>query len=185
MGFVQAHLIAHATDLGFGRLLASSAMGLMGAFSIGGALLMGAVSDKIGRRVPLALTFGWRGLGYVLLMALPVLPHPIMLYGAVFVLGISWSSTVALLATTCADRYGRRNMGSVFGFVFGIMSLGHSFGVYSPGLLFNLWGSYLGALLINVVVAWVASGLLWALLDGRRAPGVAAAGAIGHAPRSP
>jgi MFS family permease len=185
MGFVQAHLIAHATDLGFGRILASSALGLMGGFSIAGALLMGAVSDKIGRRLPLSITFGWRGLGYALLMLLPILPHPIMLYGAVFVLGISWSSTVSLLATTCADRYGRRSMGSVFGLVFGIMSLGHSVGVYFPGFLFNLWGSYLGALLINVVVAWAASGLLWALLDGRREPAVAVARAMPPAPRSP
>jgi MFS family permease len=170
MGFVQAHFIAHATDLGFGRMLAGSAMGLMGGFSIAGALLMGAVSDKIGRRLPLSFTFGWRGFGYVMLLILHALPHPAMLYTAVLVLGMSWSSTVSLLASTCADRYGRRGMGSVFGTVFGIMSLGHSLGVYYPGLLYHRAGSYSGALLINALVAWLASGLIWALHDWRTAP---------------
>jgi MFS family permease len=168
MGFVQAHFIAHATDLGFGRMLSGSAMGLMGGFSIAGSLLMGAASDKIGRRLPLGLTFGWRGLGYVLLTLLPVLPHPVLLYASVVVLGISWSSTVSLLASTCADRYGRRGMGSVFGMVFGIMSVGHSLEVYFPGLLHNLSGSYFGALLINVVVALMASGLMLTLQDWRQ-----------------
>lgn len=169
MGFVQAHFIAHATDLGFGRLVAGSAMGLMGGFSIVGALLMGAMSDKIGRRLPLGLTFGWRGLGYLLLLFLPFLPHPLLLYGSVLMLGLSWSSTVSLLAITCADLYGRRSMGSMFGLVFGIMSLGNSFGVYYPGALYHLSGSYGGALLINVAVAWAASGIMLATQE-RRAP---------------
>lgn len=107
----------------------------------------------------------WRGLGYVVLLVLHALPHPAMLYTAVLVLGMSWSSTVSLLASTCADRYGRRGMGSVFGMVFGIISLGHSLGVYCPGLLCNVAGSYLGALLINMLVAWLASGLMWVLHD--------------------
>jgi MFS family permease len=167
MGFVQAHFIAYATDLGFGRVLAGSAMGLMGGFSIAGALLMGAVSDKIGRPLPLGITYGWRGLGYALLVLLSVLPHPVLLYASVLFLGFSWSSTVSLLASTCADRYGRRRMGSVFGLVFGIMSLGHALGVYSPGHLYNRSGAYLGALLLNIVIAWLASALMFALQHGQ------------------
>lgn len=67
MGFVPAHFVAHATDLGLACMLASSAMGLMGGFSIVGVPPMGALSDQIGRRLPLGITFGWRGLGYVFL----------------------------------------------------------------------------------------------------------------------
>lgn len=69
-------------------------------------------------------------------------------------------------------------MGSVFGWVFGIMSLGHRVGVYFPGLQFNLWGSYTGALLTNVAVAWVASGLTLALLDWRQDATMAAVGTV-------
>lgn len=187
MGFVQAHFIAHATDLGFTRMVASSAMGLMGGFSIAGAVSMGAVSDKIGRRLPMGLTFGWRGLGYVTLLVLPLLPHPAMLYGAVLLLGLSWSSTVSLLATTCADLYGRRGMGSVFGLVFGIMSLGNSLGVYFPGKLYHLLGSYQGALLINIAAAWAASGMMlglreWQVRATHARPIAPSAGGSGKAP---
>ncbi len=77
-------------------------------------------------------------------------------------MGLSWSSTVSLLATTCADLYGRRSQGSVFGVVFGVMNWSTALGAWLPGVMFDYSGSYQSALLINVAVALVASGMvLW------------------------
>ncbi len=64
----------------------------------------------------------WRGLGYVVLLVLHALPHPAMLYTAVLVLGMSWSSKVSSsgrppshspFSCDVAQRHVRRRAGGV------------------------------------------------------------------------
>ncbi len=163
MGFVHVHLIPYVHDLGFAQFTNASAQFLLALVSIGGALFAGRISDRIGRRRPMSLTFSWRGLAYFLLLLLGLWHTPVLLYAAVICMGLSWSSTVSLLATTCADLYGRRSQGSVFGMVFGVMSWSTAIGAWFPALLFDYAGSYQGALLLNVFAAWVASGVVLGL----------------------
>ncbi len=160
MGFVHVHLIPHVHDAGFASFTNATAQFVLALVSIIGALLTGRVSDRVGRRRPMSLTFSWRGLAYLLLLLLGVWHTPLLLYAAVICMGLSWSSTVSLLATTCADLYGRRSQGSVFGMVFGVMNWSSTFGAWLPGLLFDTTGSYQSTLLLNVVVAWAGSGVV-------------------------
>lgn len=163
MGFVQVHLIPHVHDLGFAQFTNASAQFMLALVSILGALLAGSMSDRIGRRRPMSLTFTGRGLAYLVLLLLVRWPTPLVLYTAVALMGLAWSSTISLLATTCADLYGRRSQGSVFGLVFGVMSWGATFGGWVPGLLYDRTGTYQSALVLNVLVAWVASGVVFGL----------------------
>ncbi|ETW95700.1 MAG: hypothetical protein ETSY1_29575 [Candidatus Entotheonella factor] len=162
MGFVHVHLIPYVHDVGFTHMTNAGAQFLLALVSIAAALMTGRVSDRIGRRRPMSLTFSWRGLAYFGFMMLALWPSPLLLYAAVICMGLSWSSTVSLLATTCADLYGRRSQGSVFGVVFGVMNWSAALGAWLPGYLFDVTNSYQSALLANVLVAWVASGVvLW------------------------
>jgi MFS family permease len=159
---VQVHLIPYVHDIGFQHVTNASAQFVLALVSIVGAVYAGRISDRIGRRRPMSLTFFWRGLAYFLFVLLGLWPAPWLLYAAVVCMGLSWSSTVSLLATSCADLYGRRAQGSVFGFVFGIMNWSSQLGAWFPGLLFDATDSYNSALFLNVGVAWVASGVvLW------------------------
>jgi MFS family permease len=162
MGFVHVHLIPYVHDVGFTYLTNAGAQFILALVSIAGALLTGRVSDRIGRRRPMAVTFIWRGLAYVLLVLLGLWTSSWLLYAAVMCMGLSWSSTVALLATSCADLYGQRGQGSVFGMVFGVMNWSSTLGVWLPGAMFDYSASYQSALYLNVMVAWIASGvILW------------------------
>lgn len=162
MGFVHVHLIPYVNDIGFTHLTNAGAQFILALVSIVAALLTGRVSDRIGRRWPMAVTFAWRGLAYFLLVLLGLWKSSWLLYAAVICMGISWSSTVSLLATSCADLYGRRGQGSVFGIVFGVMNWSSTFGAWVPGAMFDYTASYQSALFLNVVVAWIASGvILW------------------------
>ncbi len=162
MGFVHVHLIPYVHDVGFTHLTNASAQFILALVSIAAALMTGRLSDRVGRRRPMSLTFSWRGLAYFGFMLLALWQSPILLYAAVICMGLSWSSTVSLLATTCADLYGRRSQGSVFGVVFGVMNWSSALGAWLPGYLFDMTDSYQSALLANVLVAWVASGVvLW------------------------
>ena len=165
MGFVQVHLIPHVRDAGFTHLTNASAQFILALGGLAGALLAGSMSDRVGRRRPLALTFVCRGLAYLALLVLGVWRTPLVLYTAVILMGLSWSSTISLLATTCADLYGPRSQGSVFGLVFGVMEGGATFGAWLPGLLYDHSGTYPSPLFLNVFVAWVASGVALGLRE--------------------
>jgi predicted MFS family arabinose efflux permease len=49
--------------------------------------------------------------------------------------------------------------------VFSVMSWGMVLGAWIPGVLYNYTGTYHLALLVNLVVAWVASGLVLGLRE--------------------
>lgn len=162
MGFVHVHLIPYVHDLGFTYLSNAGAQFILALVSIVGALLTGRLSDRIGRRRPMSVTFTWRGLAYFLLLLLGLWQSTLLLYAAVICMGLSWSSTVSLLAASCADLYGRRGQGSVFGIVFGVMNWSSTLGAWIPGVMFDYSGSYQSTLFLNVMVAWIASGMiLW------------------------
>jgi MFS family permease len=165
MGFVQVHLIPHVRDLGFTHLTNAGAQSVLALTSIIGALLAGAVSDRIGRRLPMSITFVWRGLAYLLLLGLMFWRTPVVLYAAVVCMGLSWNSTSSLLATSCVDLYGRRSQASVFGLVFGVMNWGSTFGAWIPGVLYDTSGTYQGTLLLNVLVAWAGSAVVLGLRE--------------------
>ena len=165
MGFVRVHFIPYVRDLGFSHLANASANFSMALLGIIGALLAGGISDRLGRRRPMSVTFAWRGGAYLGLLALARWPTPLVLYASIVLLGLSWSSTISLVSTTCTDLYGRRSQGSVLSLVFSVMSWGIALGAWIPGVLYYYTGTYHLALLLNLVVAWVASGLALGLRE--------------------
>jgi MFS family permease len=175
MGFVRVHFIPYVQELGFSHLMNASANFAMALLGIVGALLAGGISDRLGRRRPMGVTYALRGAAYVGLMGLALWPTPPVLYASIMAMGLSWSSTISLVSTACTDLYGRRSQGSVLSLVFSVMSWGTALGAWIPGVLYDHTGSYQLALLLNVIVAWVASGLVlglreWRVWSGQRVP---------------
>jgi MFS family permease len=165
MGFVRVHFIPYVQELGFSHLMNASANFSMALLGIAGALLAGAISDRLGRRRPMGVTYALRGAAYVGLMGLALWPTPVVLYASITCMGLSWSSTISLVSTTCTDLYGRRSQGSVLSVVFSVMSWGTALGAWIPGVLYDYTGTYQLALLLNVVVAWIASELVLGLRE--------------------
>ena len=165
MGFVRVHFIPYVRELGFSYLMNASANFTLALLGIIGALLAGGISDRLGRRRPMSITFVCRGAAYLGLMALALWPTPLVLYASIVLMGLSWSSTISLVSTTCTDLYGRRSQGSVLSLVFSVMSWGVALGAWIPGVLYDYMGTYQLALLLNLVIAWVASGLALGLRE--------------------
>ena len=175
MGFVRVHFIPYIQELGFSYVMNASANFTMALLGIVGALLAGTISDRLGRRRPMSVTYALRGGAYVGLMGLALWPSPLVLYASIILMGLSWSSTISLVSTTCTDLYGRRSQGSVLSVVFSVMTWGTALGAWLPGVLYDYTGTYQLALLVNVVVAWLASVLVlglreWWEWSARRVP---------------
>ena len=155
MSWIMTYFFDYAKVNNIDKGLAAFALSMMGGISILGTLTTGWWSDRSGGSVPLSVIYLLRGLGFGLLFLAKT--NPAFMLVAMAVIGFSWSSTVPLTSAMCANIYGRRSLGSIFGLMFAIMPLGSAVGAAMTGLLFDQTGSYAPSLLINVAAGTIAA----------------------------
>lgn len=155
MSWVMTFFFDYTMTQGFSRGIAASALSLMGGMSIIGALFTGWWADRIGVSVPLGIVYALRGLGFGMIM-LSTGSGPLLLL-SMAVIGFSWSSTVPLTSAICADIYGRRSLGMIFGLMFAIMPIGSAVGAGLTGYLYDWTGSYEISLILNLASGLIAA----------------------------
>ncbi len=132
-------LIPFALDKGLSNQEASNLQGLAGLMSVPGLLFFSFLSEKIGRKIPLSLTFVPRLLSFALLLWSTEKPF-IYIYAALF--GFTLLASAPLASAIIGDLYGFKNIGTLTGTVFWIHHVGGSLGAYTGGLAYDLLGSY-------------------------------------------
>ena len=184
MSFVNAHFVTYVQDLGYHKMVAAGAFSLIGAAAIVGALLLGHLSDKHGRRILLSFSYNLRALGFIVVLLsmgipflnVPSLGIPALLVGIILV-GFSWNATVSITAAYASDRFGLAQLGSIYGLMFAVMPLGSGLGAYMGGLLYDARGTYDIAIWSNIVLLLLVTGAVFSIKERRiSGAGVAAAG---------
>ena len=173
MSFVNAHFVSYAQDLGYHPLVAASGFSLVGAAAIIGALWLGHLSDKHGRRRFLALSYHVRTVGFVIVLlsmgvsflGIPPLGITALLVGILLV-GFSWSAVVSITAAYASDEFGITNLGRIYGTMFAVMPLGMGLGSSLGGLLYDVRGTYDMAIWSNVGLLIVSTLLVFSI-DGK------------------
>jgi MFS family permease len=155
MNWIMTYFFDYTHANGISRSLAATGLSLMGGLSIVGTVATGWWADRTPGTIPLAVVYLLRGLGFGLIL---IGPHsPAMLILAMAVIGFSWSSTVPLTSALCADIYGRRSLGTIFGLMFAIMPIGSSVSAALTGYLYDLTGSYEISIVLNLIVGVIAA----------------------------
>ena len=84
-------------------------------------------------------------------------------YGLALVFGMAYGGVMPLYALLTREHFGERVMGTAYGGVFFISSIGMGFGSYAGGYIFDLLGSYrwlyLGSFAIGLAGVLLASTL--------------------------
>jgi MFS family permease len=132
-------------------------LGAMGVLSVAGSVLLGGLSDRLGRRDPLALAYLLRGLGLAAWLAAPVSGSLVPLYIGLVGVGLSWGATASLTTASCADVWGARSAGAIAGLALLVMWLAHAVGTHAPALAVSYFGSYVPAVFVNQAVALAAA----------------------------
>jgi MFS family permease len=166
MGFTQVHMVPYFLDMpehGHATMqtVASTALAVVGGCSVLGAITIGYLSDRLGHRPMLTLTYFLRGLSYLILLLAGTNIAGIFL--AAIVMGISWTSTTPLTSAIAADIYGRASIGTIFGFIFSAMNVGVGVGSYLAGLDFDITGNYNLALTVNALLGFAAAAAVQAV----------------------
>ena len=169
-GLIGQHFIAHATDHGFGEVAAANWLAVMGVFNFVGTLVSGWLTDRIDPRRLLLAYYSFRGLS---LFFLPVIHDNVSIAVFAVLFGLDYIATVPPTIMLCADLFGRRNAGVVYGWVFAAHQLGAAGAAWGAGLVRDAVGSYGWAFSSAGAVAIVAG--LAATMIRRPAPTLGAA----------
>jgi MFS family permease len=146
-------MIPFATDQGLTAQQASNLQGLAGLLSIPGLLIFAAVSEKLGRKIPLFLTFVPRLVCFALLI---FFDGTIRIYAAALLFGFTLMGLAPLGAALVGELYGFKHIGTLTGVIFWVHHLGGALGAYLGGFTYDLTRSYSMAFSFAMILALVA-----------------------------
>jgi MFS family permease len=155
MSLLSSHGIPMLTDHGYSPMFASWALGVLGGSSIGFTVMLGAISDRFGRRPVLASIYAGRVLifaGFFLIRDNPTAILAVAVLG-----GITMAGTGSMTSALTADIYGRFSVSSVFGLIFLVHQTGSALGSWLAGVLFETTGGYGPAYAVACVFLVAAS----------------------------
>ena len=139
---INTHIVAHLVTLGFDKLLAAFIAGLIGFVRIGGTVLWGFVSDKLGRDPTYAVAILVTLAGLGCLIAMSAASPMWFVYLAAVLYSIGHSAGNPTYGSVIADIFSGRKVGLIFGFLEISFGLGSAFGAWIGGYLFDVTGSY-------------------------------------------
>jgi MFS family permease len=154
------HMVAHAMDLGVPKMAAAAMLGISGGTSIAGRLGSGVLADRLGPRPALVLLLTVQaatlstylaagGAGSLFLVALAF--------------GVAYGGAMPLYALLAREFFGARVVGTAFGGIFLVSTIGMGLGAYAGGIVFDRLGSYwmlhLGSTIVGAAAVVVALGL--------------------------
>lgn len=155
-GLIGTHFIAHAVDCGIPQVMAASTLAMMGMFNFVGTIASGWLTDRIDPRKLLAVYYSFRGLS---LLLLPFVTDPLGLNVFAILFGLDYIATVPPTTALVADKFGRKNVGTVYGWVFCAHMIGAAAASWLGGITRDALGAYTVAFLVAGVIAIMAGAL--------------------------
>ncbi len=119
--------------------MAATAFALGGGLNTVGTLVVGPLSDRMGRKIPLSFVYLLRGLAFLLFIPLK---NDFTVWLVPMMIGFSWIATVPLTSALTGDFFGPKNVGVLFGLVTLSHQLGSGLSAWLSGYIFDLTGSY-------------------------------------------
>lgn len=159
-GVVITHLIPHASNMGISPMTSAYALAFIGSANFVGVIVTGYLGDRFGRVFPLPVLFVIRGVAHILILTAD---GSGALFMASIIYGVTHSATMTTTAAIIGDRFGRRSVGTLYGF----MLLGHQLaaglGALLGGYDFDINANYsltfISASVISILAAVVCLGL--------------------------
>ena len=132
-------MVTHATDQGIGAMAAATALGVSGLSSIIGRIGGGVLADRFGAKPTLLAGLALQAAMIVLyLFVQDVVPF----YALSIVFGVAYGGVMPLYALVTREYFGEKVMGTAYGGVFLISTLGMGIGSFAGGVLYDRLGSY-------------------------------------------
>jgi MFS transporter, OFA family, oxalate/formate antiporter len=133
------HLVPFARDLGLSPMTAAWVVSSLGAGAVAGRLVMGSLSDRIGRRTALRCALTIQGLACLGFLATQ---GPLTLFASAVLYGFGYAAVSTLFPALIGDYFGRAHAGAIVGALFAIAGSLGGVGPVVAGALYDATGGY-------------------------------------------
>jgi MFS family permease len=147
------HMVTHATDQGVAAMAAATVLGVSGLSSIAGRVGGGLLADRVGAKPTLIAGLALQALiifGYLFARDLGAFMALALVFGAVY------GGVMPLYALVTREYFGEKVMGSAYGAVFLISTLGMGLGSFAGGAIYDRLGSYTWLFLASFAIGAMA-----------------------------
>jgi len=120
-------------------MAATTVLGVAGVASLSGRILCGLMADRIGAKRMLLMGLALQAVAVSLYVFTRDLAS---FYAVAVVFGFAYGGAMPLYAILVREYFGGRVMGTVFGAVGSVATLGMALGPWAGGWLYDTFGSY-------------------------------------------
>ena len=158
---VQVHQTKFLLDIGFSANVGVWALGVVSLLGIPGQILLGHVSDRVGREwIWTASCLGF-AICFACLIALKYAPTLPLVYLMVFTQGALGYGLTSIMGAVVLEIFQGRHYGSIFGTIMLVALAGGAAGPWITGALHDLTGSYTLAFAIGIAVSLLSAIAIW------------------------
>jgi MFS family permease len=158
---VQVHQTKYLTEIGFGPLVAAWALGAVSVIGIPGQILLGGLSDRIGREWIWTAGCAGFAVSYTILIAMEDAPSNTLLYAMVFAQGFFGYALTSVMGPIVAEIFEGPHFGSIFGTITVALIGGGAAGPWLAGVIQDATGSYRLAFALIIGCCAVSAGAIW------------------------
>jgi MFS family permease len=158
---VQVHQTKYLIEIGFTPTRAAWALGLVGFAGISGQIVLGHLSDRVGREWVWTLACGGYVICYAVLLVMRAHPSPALLYLMVGAQGLLGYGLAAVYGAIPAEIFPGNHYGKVFGTLSLASSVGAALGPWAAGALYDQCGSYVPAFCLGIAASVVSAVAIW------------------------
>jgi MFS family permease len=133
------HMVSYAADCGVAPLTAATVLGAAGLAALSGRIICGLLADRTGAKRTLVACLALQAAAIALYLLARDLDT---LYAVSMLFGLSYGGAMPLYAILVREYFPAKIMGSVFGVVAMISTLGMALGPPVGGWLFDRFGGY-------------------------------------------
>lgn len=161
---VQVHQTKYLTEIGFAPLVAAWALGAVSVVGVPGQIILGALSDRIGREWIWTAGCAGFAISYAALIALEHAPSTPLLYVMVFTQGFFGYALTSVMGPIVIEIFEGPHYGAIFGTITVALISGGAAGPWIAGIVHDATGSYrlaflliIGCCILSAIAIWIAS----------------------------
>jgi MFS family permease len=164
---VQVHQTKYLVEIGFSPMQAAWSLGLVAMVGIPGQILLGALSDRIGREIVWTIATLGFVICYAALLALAAHPTEPLLYLMVLSQGVLGYALTSLMGPVVAEIFEGPHFGSIFSLIMVSLLAGGAAGPYVTGVLHDIEGTYTAAFAVALGFSALGAVAIWFAAPGK------------------
>src|SRR5437899_4169530 len=159
------HMVTHAIDQGVAAMLAATILGVSGLSSIAGRIACGLIADRFGAKPTLIVGLAFQA---VMVFAYLFTRDTWSFYVAAVAFGLSCGGVMPLYALVTREYFGEKVMGTAYGAVFLVSTLGMGLGSWAGGWIHDAFGTYAWLFISSAAIGLMATILAFSFRVPRR-----------------